>query len=385
MREKVAGEARRMRAGGAIGSNSRAAEASCGGAIAHGRPLLSLGQGSISHERLLRRNRSTRPRAPFRKADPRSAARRHGERPFRHQAAFAACDTRQPSRRNQHRQARVRVDLLDPGPAVLLGVAPLALTAWTERRRTVSPRRPGTGRSWSFSSPFRVAWLGWRPLLRLAENNFWSLNALAVQPGYALWREALRHLIERSFKGRTGAELARMRAWSCAAGGLLLFPVAALVALARLARDPLGRLGRRPRDPHRPRRSRPSPTRSSSCPPIWRSRRSSGASPTPTADQPLDLEAFDEPRPGARVWRVAHLSDVHFVGERYGFRIESGRAGPRGNDVFERVKRVWRPPCGRAARPRPRHRRHDRRRHLRRMGRIPRHRRPAIPNSRSGC
>jgi hypothetical protein len=34
---------------------------------------------------------------------------------------------------------------------------------------------------------------------------------------------------------------------------------------------------------------------------------------------------------------VAHLSDLHVVGERYGFRIESGRSGPRGN---ERLKRV---------------------------------------------
>ena len=32
-----------------------------------------------------------------------------------------------------------------------------------------------------------------------------------------------------------------------------------------------------------------------------------------------------------------HLSDVHVVGERYGFRIESGRSGPRGN---ERLKRL---------------------------------------------
>ena len=56
-----------------------------------------------------------------------------------------------------------------------------------------------------------------------------------------------------------------------------------------------------------------------------------------TMDQPLDLEAFDAAPPGGRVWRVAHLSDIHIVGERYGFRIESGRGGPRGN---ERVRRV---------------------------------------------
>ena len=58
-------------------------------------------------------------------------------------------------------------------------------------------------------------------------------------------------------------------------------------------------------------------------------------------DQPLDLEAFDEASPATRVWRVAHLSDVHVVGERYGFRIESGRAGPRGNDrLVEAMNRL---------------------------------------------
>ena len=51
-----------------------------------------------------------------------------------------------------------------------------------------------------------------------------------------------------------------------------------------------------------------------------------------TMDQPRDLAAFDLPPPGGRSWRVAHLSDLHVVGERYGFRIESGRSGPRGNE-----------------------------------------------------
>ena len=40
---------------------------------------------------------------------------------------------------------------------------------------------------------------------------------------------------------------------------------------------------------------------------------------------------------GWQSWRVAHLSDLHVVGERYGFRIESGRAGPRGNERLTRV------------------------------------------------
>jgi hypothetical protein len=54
-------------------------------------------------------------------------------------------------------------------------------------------------------------------------------------------------------------------------------------------------------------------------------------------DQPLDLEAFDSAPAGGRVWRVTHLSDIHIVGERYGFRIESGRGGPRGNDRLKRA------------------------------------------------
>jgi calcineurin-like phosphoesterase family protein len=54
-------------------------------------------------------------------------------------------------------------------------------------------------------------------------------------------------------------------------------------------------------------------------------------------DQPLDLEGFEEAPAGRRTWRVAHLSDLHVIGERYGFRIESGRGGPRGNERFARV------------------------------------------------
>jgi predicted MPP superfamily phosphohydrolase len=53
--------------------------------------------------------------------------------------------------------------------------------------------------------------------------------------------------------------------------------------------------------------------------------------------QPVDLVAFDAAPAHARIWRVAHLSDLHVVGERYGFRIESGRAGPQGNERLQQV------------------------------------------------
>ncbi len=56
-----------------------------------------------------------------------------------------------------------------------------------------------------------------------------------------------------------------------------------------------------------------------------------------TMAQPHTLDAFQSPRVHGRTWRIAHLSDIHVVGERYGFRIESGRSGPRGNQRLRQV------------------------------------------------
>src|SRR5262249_22961338 len=58
-----------------------------------------------------------------------------------------------------------------------------------------------------------------------------------------------------------------------------------------------------------------------------------------TMSPPHDFHDFQADAGTGRLWRVAHLSDLHVVGERYGFRIESGRSGPRGN---ERLKEVLR-------------------------------------------
>jgi hypothetical protein len=169
-------------------------------------------------------------------------------------------------------------------------------------------------------------------LFRIAEANFWALNALRVQP----CREAIRHLMERAFNPGSGPELARMRAMTCAGAGVLLAAIAALVAIVVW---PATRWVGSASDLAVPREL------------IWptlanavfiMSAYLAAASliwgfADASMDQPLDLEAFDAAPLGARVWRVAHLSDIHIVGERYGFRIESGRGGPRGN---ERVRRV---------------------------------------------
>ena len=220
-------------------------------------------------------------------------------------------------------------------PALILGFAPLVATAWLRGAVFRLLELSGIWAALVLLAMALVSWIGWRPLFRAAERNFWALNALGVQPGYALCREAIRHLAERTFKPESGAELARARAMSCASAGILLAVVAALVAaLAWPATRWIGSASDLAVPHHLI-----LPTLANAV--VIMSAYLAAASlvwgfADASMDQPLDLEAFDAPL-GARVWRVAHLSDVHIVGERYGFRIESGRGGPRGNERLRRV------------------------------------------------
>src|ERR1700677_4277472 len=221
-------------------------------------------------------------------------------------------------------------------PATILGLAPLVVTAWVGGVFSRLLELYGYGAALLLLAIVAVGWFGWRPLFRVAEANFWALNALGVQPGYALCREAIRHLAERSLKPHSGAELARMRARSCAAAGILLAVVAALVAgVAWPATRWIGSAADLVVPHHLI-----IPTLANAI--VIMSAYLAAASlvwgfADASMDQPLDLQGFDAVPSDGRVWRVAHLSDIHIVGERYGFRIESGRGGPRGN---ERVRRV---------------------------------------------
>ncbi|WP_249128130.1 metallophosphoesterase family protein [Bradyrhizobium sp. AUGA SZCCT0169] len=222
-------------------------------------------------------------------------------------------------------------------PAVLLGLAPLIATAWFSSLSEHVLELTGIGAALVLVTVIALGWFGWRPLFRAAETNFWSLNALAVQPGYAFGREALRHLAELVFgRNADAAGRARLRAVSSAGAGIVLCLCAVAVAIL-----------------------------------VWPFSRWIGSVPdlvllhrliVPTLanavilvsgylafaslvwgfadasmDQPLDLPGFDDAPSGCRTWRVAHLSDLHVIGERYGFRIESGRGGPRGNQRLARL------------------------------------------------
>ena len=222
-------------------------------------------------------------------------------------------------------------------PAVLLGLAPLVASAWFSTLSEHIVELTEIGAALMLIAIAALGWIGWRPLLRLAEINFWSLNALAIQPSYAFGREALRHLAEQAWQASLTPTLrARLRRASSLGAGILLCAVAVSIAIlvwpftqwaATLRELPVMHV--------LVKATLANATVLVCC-------YQAAASLTwgladARMDQPANLAAFEAPASASRIWRVAHLSDLHVVGERYGFRIESGRAGPRGNERLGRV------------------------------------------------
>ena len=222
-------------------------------------------------------------------------------------------------------------------PALLLGIAPLVATAWFSSVSVHVRELTEIGAALVLVAVMAVGWFGWRPLFRVAETNFWSLNALAVQPGYAFGREALRHLAELMLGRNTdAARRARLRAATSAGAGIVLCLCAVAVAILVW---PASRWIGSVSDLVQPLRLIV-PTLANAV--IVVSGYLALASlvwgfADARMDQPLDLSGFDVAAPDGQTWRVVHLSDLHVVGEQYGFRIESGRGGPQGNQRFARV------------------------------------------------
>jgi len=222
-------------------------------------------------------------------------------------------------------------------PAILLGLAPpvlLGLAGMVAQKFTAL-----LAGAWSLLmliGLITLAWFGGRPLLREAERGFWSLNALAVQPVYALIREGLRHVVGRIMPGAGHRRLVHLYAAAAVGGGLL---VSALALWLVLLAWPVSRWIGEPADLLAPHRLMVPALANAVV--IIGSYVTIAALAWALADaslgRPEDLTAFDGIPSLGRTWRVAHLSDLHAVGERYGFRIESGRAGPQGNGRLQRV------------------------------------------------
>ena len=179
-------------------------------------------------------------------------------------------------------------------------------------------------------------WIG-RPLLPKAVENFWHLHYTLVFPVFVAVREILRSIAER-FSGPTATpeQLEQIRrlgtilgALLFAGGGLALAitidlsiglqlvdvervqPWAVLRAALGNAAVVLGLS-----------------TAAESLYWVWRELGFRG--------RVLDWTPGPS-EPGPPTNRVAHLSDMHFVGERYGCRMESGTHGPRGNQCIRRA------------------------------------------------
>ena len=222
-------------------------------------------------------------------------------------------------------------------PFLLLGAAPLLVSMWIV---SVSSKAGSVlTELWPallLGPLVALGWIGGRRLLRLAESSFWSLNALAVQPAYSMFREGLRHLADRLLPDIGEAGRARVRAGTAAAAGIAIFALGlGIIALAWPATRWTGSLA----DLSAPFRLLPFVAANSIVlvfayfsvfALVW------GLADT-TMAQPRDLKTFANPSTAGRRWRVAHLSDIHTVGEPYGFRVESGRSGACGNGRFRQA------------------------------------------------
>jgi len=221
-------------------------------------------------------------------------------------------------------------------PGLALGAAPLVASAWVKTVSGQAGALVGFGPVLLLGLILMVGWFGGRSVFRLIEKSFWSLTSLAVQPGYAVFREGLRHLAEPLLRRGDAGRRAKVNAAIAAVAGLL----SCAVALAVFAwawpgtrwSASLGDLGA-PLLLLRPALANAVAIVAAMM---------AGASlvwglADATMDQARDLTAFDEAAPGATGTRVVHLSDIHVVGERHGLRIESGRSGPSGNGRLAQV------------------------------------------------
>jgi hypothetical protein len=215
-------------------------------------------------------------------------------------------------------------------PALLLGVAPIVASIWFNS--VFDEFTSSLAGVWSLAVVILLAAIGWfggRRVLQIAEHSFWSLNSLIVQPCYTACREVLRHLVggRMSPAMYAGSAVASALFLCAIAVGvvLLVWPEAYLTSDITILRSPkhLAMVA------------------------LANSVVLVGAYVAVAAlvwgvadaaiSQPRNLELAGQVSPAGRTWRIAHLSDLHIVGERYGFRIESGRSGPRGNGRWRRL------------------------------------------------
>lgn len=217
-------------------------------------------------------------------------------------------------------------------PALLLGFAPSLLLTYSRQKiaaAAVIGSRPVAALT-SLALLLALAYWAGRPLLRMVRESLWHLQHTFVFPIFVALRETVSAGLER-LPGPAGASarLDRRRRLGAILASLLLAGggLALALSVGLLTTPGLGDLLARPGIVVQAGLSNAAAllglsTTASSLYWLWQelARR-----------RPLRDWSPGPPPEDVRTIRVAHLSDLHVVGERYGCRMESGTHGPRGN------------------------------------------------------
>ncbi len=223
-------------------------------------------------------------------------------------------------------------------PGLLLGLTPLIASAWIIliKDKIASPLI-GIWPVLLLVLVACVGLLGAKSILRMAESSFWSLNSLAIEPVYSTCREVMRHLAGKLFElPAEGSRRASFGVLTSLVTGAAMFGAATAVAMLAW---PASRWLASISDLASPHHLVSIALANSVV--LVASYLAIAALVWAFADacmpQPRDSRGFHPDQHIRRKWRIAHLSDIHAVGEPYGFRIESGRSGPRGNIRLEKL------------------------------------------------
>jgi 3',5'-cyclic AMP phosphodiesterase CpdA len=217
-------------------------------------------------------------------------------------------------------------------PALLVGLAPPLFLAYGRYKLDAVTRIT----SHPFAATLSLAvltglilWIG-RPLLSMAIDNLWHLHHTLVFPLFVGLREIMSVVLEglRADRSPSAGLDGRRRIATVLAATLLAGSGFALAwSVGVLAHPGLADVVRQPWAVARAGLSNAAvllglSTAVASLYWLWREL---------VTRRPLRDWSPGPPIDDAHTVRVAHLSDLHVVGERYGYRMECGTLGPRGN------------------------------------------------------
>ncbi len=219
------------------------------------------------------------------------------------------------------------------GPALLVGIAPSVVITYGRLLFYTSASlgyRPTITLTLLAALVGLALWIG-RPLLAMAIDNFWHLHYTLVFPIFVVIRELLRAAVEwLRDPSATALQLDRGRRFGTVLAGVLFAGAGVALAIFVDLRLGLQMIDIRQVQPWVEIRAAMGnaavflglSTAVASLFWIWRELSIKGPV--------LNWKPLDSVQELPTI-RVAHVSDFHMVGERYGIRMECGTYGPRGN------------------------------------------------------